>query len=556
MPTVLISSPFDAYGGNEPYVFVSYAHIDAAAVYPEINRMHQNGVRIWYDKGVEEGSEWPAEIERALNNCAVFIVFLSKHSIESVNVRNEIHLALKKKKEFLAIYLEKTELKFGLELTISSLQHVTKRQTGEYWERVWKFLSNQPQIFDLEKSQAVFPITNQNLVFTDNATKLITAPDLKKKSASGITSNFKFIGLIVGGVFFIAVLLLMRFLFLSYKNPDLPSSSAIVKSKNESKDLIANLSNKEKSIKVDHNSLITKSKNESKDLVSSLPNKEKSIKVDDSPIKSNSNNKNEMRFSGGLLIAPFDEATAKSAQAETAKNLQKKIIEVDDFGNGVMHEMVLIPAGKFMMGSPQNENGRNENEIQHEVTLTKPFYIGKYEVTQEQWEVVMGHNPSQFKGQGKNLPITDVSWGMCKQFINRLNLNAKGGYRLPTEAEWEYACKAGTTTAYFYGDSITRNDCRYGGGEGLKGVGSFKPNSFGLYDMHGNVTEFCEDWFGEYPNSAAIDPKGPDIGTHRVAHGGSFDTKIFGVRSSSRGSMHTSSRGGSVGFRLARTILN
>ncbi|NBY01850.1 MAG: WGR domain-containing protein, partial [Planctomycetes bacterium] len=128
-----------------------------------------------------------------------------------------------------------------------------------------------------------------------------------------------------------------------------------------------------------------------------------------------------------------------------SKALNKAWREEEDLGQGVKLEMVLVPAGKFMMGSPKNEKGRCENETQHEVTLTKPFYMGKYAVTQEQWESVMGNNPSDTKGA--KLPVTDVSWEDCQEFIEKLNGITKGKYRLPTEAEWEYACRAGTSTA-------------------------------------------------------------------------------------------------------------
>ena len=124
-----------------------------------------------------------------------------------------------------------------------------------------------------------------------------------------------------------------------------------------------------------------------------------------------------------------------------------------------------------------------------QVTLTKPFYMGKYEVTQEQWESVMGKNPSKVKEA--KLPVTRASWDDCQEFIKKLNANTNGGYRLPTEAEWEYACRAGTTTAYSFGDAITPKDANYRDskiGEPVA-VGSYKPNAFGIYDMHGNVWE-------------------------------------------------------------------
>jgi len=528
MPTVLISSPFDAYGGNEPYVFVSYAHIDAAAVYPEIKKMHHNGVRIWYDKGIEEGSEWPAEIEKALNNCTVFIVFLSKHAVESVNIRNEIHLALKKKKEFLAVYLEKTDLKFGLELTISSLQHVTKRQTGEYWEKIWKFLTTHPEVFDSTKSQNVFTSTNQSLVFNNDGIGLIDKYQDQSFVFSKFTNKQKYFGLGVVSLLAMGIFAIAALLFFGDKTSKDPAISMV------------------------SNTTLAKNKNDSevpktKELAKTPNNKNSS-----NPLLPRSNTKDLTPIRGSLLLAPFNESVAKEKQNELAKILQTKVLEVEDLGKGLSLEMVLIPAGKFMMGSPASEQGRFGNETQHEVTITKPYFISKYEVTQDQWQAIMGNNPSRNKGA--NLPVDTVSWNQIIEFVKKLNVKTGGVYRLPTEAEWEYACRAGTTTAYSFGDGINQNDGAFGRGGGPSQVGSYKPNFFGLYDMHGNVWEWCEDWVGEFQNVAVVDPTGPENGKIRVARGGSFDTKAFAVRSSSRFGLPPTDGGSSVGFRLAKTV--
>ena len=238
-----------------------------------------------------------------------------------------------------------------------------------------------------------------------------------------------------------------------------------------------------------------------------------------------------------------------------SKALNKAWREEEDLGQGVKLEMVLVPAGKFMMGSPKNEKGRCENETQHEVTLTKPFYMGKYAVTQEQWESVMGNNPSDTKGA--KLPVTDVSWEDCQEFIEKLNGITKGKYRLPTEAEWEYACRAGTSTAYSFGAKITPKDANYDDSKIEKpvAVGSYKPNAFGLYDMHGNVWEWCEDRYGDYPKGAVMDPKGPAKGDVCVLRGGSFVNVGSRARSSNRINSTPSNRVYFVGFRLARTAL-
>jgi len=212
--------------------------------------------------------------------------------------------------------------------------------------------------------------------------------------------------------------------------------------------------------------------------------------------------------------------------------------------------MVIITAQIFKMGSPKKEKARYHDETRHEVTLTKPYYMGKYPVTQEQWELIMGSNPSDTKGA--KLPVTNVSWEDCQEFIQKFNAKTKGGYRLPTEAEWECACRAGTTTAYSFGDEITPKDANYFCSNIDKpvAVGSYKPNAFGLYDMHGNVFDWCEDWFTGYSAGAVTDPMGPATGERRVLRGGSFRSD---GRSSSRVIEVPSYRGFDSGFRLART---
>ena len=250
------------------------------------------------------------------------------------------------------------------------------------------------------------------------------------------------------------------------------------------------------------------------------------------------------------LVKSKQEEEAKGKQVGLVKSKQEK----EAMFAAIEKEMILIPAGKFMMGSPASEKGRSADETQHEVTLTKPFYMGKYEVTQDQWEAVMGNNPSS-KTKGAKFPVTNVSWYDCQDFIKKLNAKASGGYRLPTEAEWEYACRARTTTVYSFGDRLTNSDANYGyGGEGsIKAVGDYKENAFELYDMHGNVWEWCEDFHGVYPEGVVTDPKGPAMGDNRVFRGGAFFGDESRVRSSCRVFCAPTDRYNGGGFRLART---
>ncbi len=163
------------------------------------------------------------------------------------------------------------------------------------------------------------------------------------------------------------------------------------------------------------------------------------------------------------------------------------------------------------MGSPPNESGREPDETPHRVTLTKGYWMGRHEVTQRQWTQVMGTNPSHFKAAGLDAPVDQVGWNDCQAFLQKPNAQIPGGgFRLPTEAEWEYACRAGTSTAFHYGDQIHSSQAnfdgraRYGGGQRSDcrqttlPVGRFTPNAFGPHDMHGNVWEWCADWYGAY----------------------------------------------------------
>jgi hypothetical protein len=329
MPDVNLPLPFDAYAGKEPFVFVSYAHKDGHLVYPEIKGLHESGVRIWFDGGIDPGNEWPEDIGKALLKAQMFLVFITPSSVQSQNVRNEINFAINKSKPFLAVHLQETQLPVGLELRMGDIQAILKyRMTEENYTK--KLLS-------------IFPAILKHQTTKENYTK--------------------------------------------------------------------------------------------------------------------------------KLLSTFPESVVE----------EQKKTEI---------EMVLIPAGSFLMGSPMAEEGHRDNETQHEVTLTKPYYMGKYAVTQEQFEAVMGNNPSQTKGS--KLPVTDVSWEDCKKFIKKLNGITQRKYRLPTEAEWEYSCRAGTTTAFSFGDEITSEDANYNDSNiinELVAVGSYKPNTFGLYDMHGNAWE-------------------------------------------------------------------
>ena len=242
------------------------------------------------------------------------------------------------------------------------------------------------------------------------------------------------------------------------------------------------------------------------------------------------------------------------------------------FTNSLGMEFILIPSGTFTMGSPPDEPFRGSSEVQHRVSISRPFYIQTTEVTLKQWRSLMGKRLLVRRKGSDNMPVTQVSWFDCMEFIKRLNRLAEEKYRLPTEAEWEYAARAGTQTAFIWGDTIDCEKAMYGNNsikhdvcqlyiQSLKlqidepaPVKSYQPNPWGLYDMHGNVWEWCVDWFGDYKKNPATDPKGPDSGTMRIRRGGSWFKHGHSCRSANRSFGHPATRYRTTGFRLVRDV--
>ena len=220
-------------------------------------------------------------------------------------------------------------------------------------------------------------------------------------------------------------------------------------------------------------------------------------------------------------------------------------------------EFSYIKPGNFMMGTPSGEHGRQEYETRHRVTLTQGYYLQTTEVTQGQWKAVMGSNPSKFFGD--NCPVEQVSWDDAQSFIQKLNAREGGThYRLPTEAEWEFACRAGSDTPYANGKSLSSLGWYFANSVRMKThpVAGKSQNDWGLYDMHGNVEEWCQDWFFDYYSGNATNPAGPSMGSIRVIRGGSWQSTVGYVsscRSASRSFTSPGHRSCDLGFRLART---
>jgi formylglycine-generating enzyme required for sulfatase activity len=237
-------------------------------------------------------------------------------------------------------------------------------------------------------------------------------------------------------------------------------------------------------------------------------------------------------------------------------------------------KLALIPAGTFLMGSPPEETQRGDDEGPvHPVSIGRPFYLGVYPVTQREYELVMSTNPANFKkanGGGPQHPVEQVSWDEAMEFCRRLsNLpaekKASRRYMLPTEAEWEYACRAGASMTFAYGDSLSSAQANFDGNRpyGLaetgpflqrtSKVGAYRANALGLFDMHGNVWEWCADWYREdaYRASAAAGPKGPERGSQRVLRGGCWNNSGHLCRSARRHKYPADFRSDTIGFRVA-----
>ncbi len=244
-------------------------------------------------------------------------------------------------------------------------------------------------------------------------------------------------------------------------------------------------------------------------------------------------------------------------------------------------DMNWIPAGSFIIGSPTNEVGRSTNETRHTVTLTRGFFMGKYPVTQANYSSLMNTNPAYFNTNNGfvrdlNRPVEQVDWSDATNYCGKLtqqeraagHIFATWSYRLPTEAEWEYACRAGTTTPFYYGNDLLsglanfNGQYEYVGGVGTVfnsggvvlnrtvAVGGYAPNARGLYDMAGNVWEWCQDWFGNFSTNSVTDPPGPGAGTMRVFRGGALNVIGRDCRSASRSGYFPSENLNTVGFRV------
>jgi formylglycine-generating enzyme required for sulfatase activity len=264
------------------------------------------------------------------------------------------------------------------------------------------------------------------------------------------------------------------------------------------------------------------------------------------------------------MVSSQSKGTLFTINGVFSRHLTSKTIDIEIFNFPVQEdivekdiELIFIPPGEFTMGTPDNESGRQKDEGPvHKVTIKSPFYIGKFEVTQAQYESIMGTNPSKFKGD--DLPVDSITWGEAIEFCRKMSELTGHKYRLPTEAEWEYACRASTKTTFFWGNDFDESYGWYRKNSGGTShpVGEKSPNAWGLYDMCGNIEEWCVDWYKKsYKNKEhEIDPQGPSSGTLRVRRGGCWQHSIPCLRSGNRFYFDPDERSNQIGFRIVREV--
>ena len=472
--------PFEAYNGDEPYIFISYAHRDSAEVFKEISQLNDAGYHVWYDEGIEASSEWPEEIANAVIGCSVFLVFISPRSTASVNCRNEINLALNEDKLFLAVHMEESALPPGLRLRMGDLQAILKyKLPGDRYQK--KVRDALDQLLGKKKKK------------------------IRSRPATAAATTF---------------------------------------AKIESNDGVRVTGSR---------------KGRGKKIVKTVA----TSSVAQSPSVQPSKKKSGLwlglaiglvaLIGGYSFLSPDGQGEVSVAAFVEGKPWTVPSIEL---------EMNWCEPGVFHMGSPEKEKGRNQDETRHEVTLTQGFFLGKFEVAQEEWKAVMGTSPSKYFGPKR--PVENITWDQAKRFCQELSLTEKRAgrlpegwcYDLPTEAEWEYACRAETDSTFYWGNAIGPSHANYqdaGVGETTP-VGQYPSNPWGFYDMLGNVAEFCIDYYQPFSSTAKKNPMILEESKYRVDRGNSFIDKNVNSRIARRLKKNLSYRG-KTGFRLCLKVV-
>ena len=499
-------------------IFISYKREEQPIAKKLADALQKKGWTVWWDPEVLTGERFHDIIDKELKESKCVVVLWSKLSVESENVKDEATYALKRKK-LVPITIEDVDLPYWAE----------RINTGQLinWDGSDNFPGYQKLVSDISKIIAEEDERREQEEGTkpyDPEFGRIWPPEPKPPEPSK-TSNALKLAALAG----VIVLLMVGILWwVSHREGRLfvetAPENAIIKILNINQGFRQGMELKPGKYHVQVSSEGYEPQDRWIDLGAG---EEKKIKI-------------ELPKIGVVNRVPPEKSKT----------------------NSIDMKFVLIRAGKFVMGSPPDEPGRNDNEKQHEVIISKPFYLQTTEVSQGQWKRVMGDNPSMFKDCANDCPVERVSWDMAQEFISKLNkMEGTNKYRLPTEAEWEYACRAGTSTIFSFGDDEDKLG-EYGWYKGNSESqthpgGKKKPNAWGLYDMHGNVLEWVEDdWHDSYngtptDGSAWIyEPRGP----RRVMRGGSWGFDAPFCRSAKRGDAPPGNRDGVNGFRVARDL--
>lgn len=469
-----ISEPFESYVGQDPYIFISYAHRDKEVVYQCLDYLNNQNINIWYDEGIPPSAEWVEEIAQAIKTSSLFVLFMSPHALASRYVINEINYAVSLNKNILTIYLEETMLSEGLSLCLQPFQSL--ETSLQDW---------QSKASDAIKSQ-IIQVNSDNLIEFDSDSSAL---------ASTVNLGVK--------------------LWEMWGKAMTSQNSRHVK-----------------------NHGLTE--------VSFDSNKDKSYRhLDEASGKRVKPGKNDKTFSGRTRHPWAINVNVKETENP---ELEKKSFEDENAGS-----MIWIPPGEISIWVPYAEESRL-------VHVKNGFWMGKFPVTQHVYQTVMGLNPSfsdsPMADSGKDLPVNNVSWleavSFCKALTilgrNTGNMAKNLEFRLPSEVEWEYACRAGTATTYYFGDDP--NELHYhawykvNSEKSIHPVGQKSPNPWGIHDLYGNVRE----WVGKsFANTLLNDNEQDEF---RISRGGGYMKAASECKSSSRSTNSLHHRYRNLGFRL------
>jgi formylglycine-generating enzyme required for sulfatase activity len=564
-------APFHSYRGDKPYIFISYAHKDADAVYPIITALSKRGWRIWYDEGIDPGTEFFMTIEQSLMKSDQVLVFMSPQAVESQNVRQEIHLAIEERKPFLAVHLAGTQLKYGLRLRMSAVQAVLKYD----YEDDEEFIAALER--GLEDSCRECAGSQGGQDRAEREEVAASVPAARSAAASTPTGSASPAPAAPSAE---EPRFMPRSTYVTATVSPQPAAPEPAPVQEEAAAPSGSAEPAAPSFDV---------------LLQEMLRKDREAAKKKGP--------GEHLSDGISGECSFDEGPAAQAAPAAAQAARHA---------GPPEGMVLIPGGSFTMGSQDGEPSRSSAESPRHIVTLSPFYLGARVLTLGEFRAFAedsGYKTDAERLGGGNIydrtgwlmkegaswrkpfieqddthPVVLVSWNDAIEYCiwrsRREGLEpayrkaADGsvscdlrapGYRLPTEAEWEYACRAGTLGPFNTGDNITTDQANYDGKNPYNGnargefrrrtvpVGSLPPNQWGLYEMHGNVWEWCWDRFGEYSAGPVVDPTGPTSGEQRVSRGGSWTNNGRYLRSANRNYLNPDYRLNYLGFRLARS---